>query len=262
VSTSDTRAATAPKQTTAYFVYGIMPGDVRPTEDARGLGDPAAAVTTVTQGRIAALVSEVPMDRPLGRPEDLVAYQRLLDGTTGTAPVLPLRFGAVLADREAVEAVLADHHDAFLAALNELDGRAEFIVRGRYVERALLQQILRDVPEAARLRDSLHGQPEESTMDIRVRLGEIVNQAVEAMRATDTGTVIGQLGPSIVRSAERQPTHEQDAVHVAVLVDNARRRNFQRAVESIAKRWHGRVDLRLLGPLAPYDFVAAPQAVQ
>ncbi|GIH20735.1 GvpL/GvpF family gas vesicle protein [Rugosimonospora africana] len=254
------------EQSTAYFVYGVVPGDVTPTEEARGLGDPPLAVTTVTRSEIGALVSEVPLDGPLGEPDDLVAYQRILDGTVIEAPVLPLRFGTVLADRESVERLLDDGHDAFLAALNELDDRTEFIIRGRYVERALLEQILEDVPEAARLRDSLRDAPddlpEQSTMDARVRLGEIVNQAVEATRTTDTGNLIAALEPLTVTAIERPPTHEQDAVHVAVLVDNARRRKFERGVEAVEKRWRGRVELRLLGPLAPYDFVAVPQAGQ
>lgn len=254
----DGRAGEAPQRTTGHFVYGVVPADVTPTEAAEGLGNPAAAVSTVRQGRIAALVSEVPLDAALGQPEDLVAYQRLLDGTAGTAPVLPVRFGTVLADQESVERLLADNHDAFLAALNELDDRVEFIIRGRYVERALLEQILEDVPEAARLRDAVRGQPEESTMDARVRLGELVNQAVEAARADDTANVTAALETLTVSAVERQPTHEQDAVHVAVLVDNARRRKFEKAVDAIVQRWRGRVDMRLLGPLAPYDFAAVP----
>lgn len=259
--TADAPEADAQARGTGYFVYGIVPEDVTPTDAAEGLGDPAATVSTVRQGQIAALVSEVPLDAALGQPRDLRAYQRLLDGTAGTAPVLPLRFGTVLADPEAVERLLADNHDAFLAALNELDDRVEFIIRGRYVERAMLEQILEDVPEAARLRDSVRGRPEESTMDARIRLGEIVNQAVEAMRTTDTGNLIAALDPVTVAAVERQPSHEQDAVHVAVLVENARRRKFEKAVDAIAKRWRGRVELRLLGPLAPYDFVAAPLGV-
>jgi hypothetical protein len=116
VSTRNAVTAQAPERTTACFVYGIVPGDVTPTEEARGLGDPPAEVATVKRSEIGALVSEVRLDRPLGEPDDLMAYQRLLDGTAAAAPVLPMRFGTVLADRESVEQMLAEGHDAFLAA--------------------------------------------------------------------------------------------------------------------------------------------------
>src|ERR1700754_1730262 len=111
---------------TATFLYGVVPADVEPTEDARGIGDPPARVTMVTHGDIGALISEVPVDRPLGRPAELRGYQDLLDGTATMAPVLPVRFGTVLIDEDAVTDMLAEHHDDFRAALAELDGRFEF----------------------------------------------------------------------------------------------------------------------------------------
>ncbi len=68
--------------------------------------------------------SEISVDRPLGTPEDLQAHAHLLDGTSGVAPVLPLRFGAVMTDDTAVEEeLLAAHADEFAAALQELEGR-------------------------------------------------------------------------------------------------------------------------------------------
>ncbi|WP_178974166.1 GvpL/GvpF family gas vesicle protein, partial [Mycobacterium colombiense] len=52
------------------YVYGIVPADVQVEEHARGVGDPPAKVDVVREGDIAALISDVPTDRPLGTPED------------------------------------------------------------------------------------------------------------------------------------------------------------------------------------------------
>jgi hypothetical protein len=244
------------EQSAGTLIYAIVPEDVEPTGDARGLGDPPGRVTAVTHRDIAALVSEVRLDRPLGRPEDLVAYQQLLDGTATVAPVLPVRFGAVLTGPEAVEDLLAAHYDEFLAALNDLEGRVEYIVRGRYEERALLSEVLAENAEAASLRDQLRGQPEEATVNLRIRLGEIINQAVEAKRAADTQRVIDELAPIADEIAVRPPTHEEEAANVAFLVETDRQEEFEDALERLATDWDGRVTLRLLGPLAPYDFTA------
>lgn len=247
------------EESAGCFMYAIVPADVEPTRDARGLGDPPGRVTAVTHREVAALVSEVGLDRPLGRPEDLVAYQQLLDGTAAVAPVLPVRFGAVLTGREAVEDLLAAHHDELRAALDDLEGRVEYVVRGRYVERALLSEVLAENAEAARLRDQLRGQPEEVTVNVRIRLGEIINQAVEAKRGADTQRVVDELAPIAGVTVVRSPTHEEDAANVAFLVETARQKEFEDALERLAADWDGRVTLRLLGPLAPYDFVAPLQ---
>ncbi|MFI9842382.1 GvpL/GvpF family gas vesicle protein [Nonomuraea sp. NPDC051941] len=238
------------------YVYGIVPEDVQVSDDARGVG--AAPVRLVRHGKIGALVSEVAVTGPLGTPDDLVAHQQLLDATAAEVPVLPLRFGAVLTNREAVvDELLAPHHDEFLAALDELEGRAEFVVKGRYDERAVLMEVLNENVEAAQLRDEIRGKPEAATREARIRLGEVVNQAVSAKREADTESVLDRLTPLSVFTVIREPSHERDAVHLALLVESDRRDALEGAVEEYSRLWAGRIELQLHGPLAPYDFVVS-----
>jgi hypothetical protein len=241
------------------FIYGLVPADVEPTQDARGLGAPAGRVDVVRHGDVAALVSEIKLDQSIGRPEDLVAYQRLLDGTARVAPVLPVRFGAVLAGPEAVEEFLATYRDDIATALHDLEGQVEYQVRSRYVQRALLAEVLAGNAEAAGLREQIRGMPEETTVDHRIRLGEIVNQAIDSKRAADTGWMVEVLAPIASQTAVRPATHEEDAANVAFLVEAAREAEFKDAVARLSADWEGRATVRLLGPSAPYDFVAPLQ---
>ncbi len=55
---------------------------------------------------------------------------------------------------------------------------------------------------------------------------------------------------------ERQPTHEQDAVHIAVLVELERQDELEQALQELGREWEDRVEISLLGPMAAYDFVA------
>jgi Gas vesicle synthesis protein GvpL/GvpF len=231
----------------ATFLYGVVPADVEPTGDARAVGDPPGRVTVVTHRDIGALTSEVSVEQPLGRPDELRSFQRLLDGTAAVAPVLPMRFGTVLTDEAAVADLLAQHHDDFRAALDELEGRVEFVVHGRYDQTALLTEVLTENAEVRGLRG-------ETDVAARTRLGELVNQAVEVKRATDTEQVAeilrGLTGDVLIRPA----THELDAVNIAVLVDAGQRGELEEIVRRLGDDWSGRVGVRMLGPLAPYDF--------
>ncbi|MEU1877782.1 GvpL/GvpF family gas vesicle protein [Streptosporangium sp. NPDC020072] len=245
----------------ASYVYGIVPGDTEVDPDARGVGDPPGRIRLVRHGEIAALTSEIALDRPLGRPEDLFAHQRLLDEAAAEVPVLPLRFGAVLTDDGAVvDELLAPNHDAFRDALDDLEGRTEYIVRGRYVEPVVIGEVLAENAEASRLLDGIRGKPEDATWDARIRLGELLGEGVAARRDADTEEIVGALAPLSVAVAVREPTHEQDAVHAAFLIETDRSEEFERAVEEFGDRWADRVTVRLLGPLAPYDFVTTSQA--
>ncbi|MBB2911608.1 hypothetical protein FHS43_002881 [Streptosporangium becharense] len=256
--TADEAGRTGSVPSGGAYVYGIVPEDVELTPDTRGVGDPPGRVVLVRHGRIAALVSDVPTDRPLGRPDDLMAHQRLLDEAAAEVPVLPLRFGAVVTDTQAVvDELLTPYHDEFLAALNELEGRAQYVVKGRYVERTVLREAFEDDPEIAQLREEIRDRSEEETWDTRIRLGELINEAISARREADTGTLAEALAPLCVTVVIREPTHEYDAAHLALLAETRREPEIAQVLDTFAERWTDRVELRLLGPMAPYDFVTA-----
>jgi hypothetical protein len=256
-------AQSAQQETSAsdsgYYIYGIVPQDVEVTEEASGVGDPPARVQVVRHGEIAALVSAIDVTKPLGRPEDLTAHQHLLDATSAEAPVLPIRFGAVMTDTEAVVRELLDpHHDEFAAALEELEGHAEYVINSRYVEQTVLKEILDSTPEAARLRDEIRQTgDEDATRDARIRLGEMISQAIAASREADTRKLLDVVGPYCVEVNVREPAHEDDAANVALLVETDRQEKLEQALQKLAGDWDGRATFRLLGPMAPYDFVVA-----
>jgi hypothetical protein len=52
-----------------------------------------------------------------------------------------------------------------------------------------------------------------------------------------------------------QPGQPEDVINAAFLVERERIQEFEDAVENVGRDLDGRVRLRLLGPLAPYDFV-------
>ena len=235
-----------------------MPADVECTAEVEGVGDPPAQVRLVRHGDVSALVSDIDTSGPLGRPEDLMAHQSLLDRTAAEAPVLPLRFGAVVSGEDAVTGELLEpHHGEFAAALRELEGRAQYVLKGRYVEDAVLGEVLSENPEADRLRQQIKAAgDEDATRDLRIRLGELVNGAVAAKREQDTRHAAGLLEPLCVASNLREPGHEEDAVNIAVLVETDRQEELEQALSELAREWEDRVTLQLLGPMAAYDFVA------
>lgn len=250
----------APSQKTGIYVYGIFPADIKVTADQKGVGDPPGPLRVVRHRDLAALVSEVDLTRPLGSPEDLRTHKDLLDSSAAAMPVLPLRFGAVLASEEAVaRELLEEHHDEFAQALSELDGLAEYVVKGRYVELAVLDEVLSGSRRAAQLRDEIRGLDADATRDARIQLGEIISDAIAAKREEDTRVVGERMAGHCVASLVRGPTHERDAVHVAFLVDVSQEQELEQVVKDLAETSAGRVGFRLLGPMAAYDFVATTE---
>ncbi|KAA9159295.1 GvpL/GvpF family gas vesicle protein [Amycolatopsis acidicola] len=248
------------EQDTAVYVYGILPADVETDPEARGIGDPPARVEAVRHEKIAALVSHIGTADAIGKPEDLTAHAALLDAAAAEVPVLPLRFGAVVTDEDAVvDELLAPYHDDFEAALAGLEGKAQYVLKARYVEDAILREVLESDAEMVQLRDAIQGKPEEATRNERIALGERIGQAIAALREEDTRRAVEALEPLDVRINPREPTHDEDAVHLACLAETAKQADLEAAAERLAREWEGRAQVRLLGPLAAYDFVVTRQ---
>jgi hypothetical protein len=244
------------EQQAGVYVYGIVPGDVKLNSGVHGVGDPPGEIRLVRSGDLAALVSEVDITKPLGTPEDLQAHQEILDGTVADAPVLPSRFGAVLASEDAVAEELLDaNHDEFAAALRQLEGHAEYIVRGRYAEQAILDEVLSENSRAARLRDRIRGADPDATRELRIQLGEIVNNTVADKRQADTRLLLAAMKDHCTASVVRTATNELDAVYVAFLIETGQAGELERVVQDLSDRWRERVELQVRGPMAAYDFV-------
>ena len=252
--------STKTEQATGRYVYGIVPAGVKVPRGKRTVGDGHPA-TLVRRGKVAALTSPVPEGTLIGTPDDLIAHSRMLDAVAARSAVLPMRFGAVLATNDDVqEALLAPHHDEFAAALDKCADTVQFVAAGRYVQAVVLTEVLNENPEAAELATAIRGEDELATRDLRIRLGELVNAAITAKRDADTAAFTAAVEPYCEAIAAREPSHEEDAVHLALLVRRDQENDLWRGIHEASARWRDRVDFRLLGPMAPYDFVIATEA--
>lgn len=244
------------------YVYALVPADTGMPEGLSGAEGSELAL--VRHGDLAAVVSEVSTDRPLGTREDLLAHELVVESLAKETTVLPMRFGAVVRTAEAVvDELMAPYHDWFAGVLADLTGRAEFIVVGTYVRDAVLREVLTEEPETLRLRDNVREMSEDAGYYDRIRLGELIVQALEGKREKDNAALAHAVAPYAAAVAPRQPVGDDTAADVAFLVATAERRRFEDAVEDLGRRWAGRIRLRMLGPLAPYDFVPpAPEEAE
>ncbi|MFI2346658.1 GvpL/GvpF family gas vesicle protein [Streptomyces sp. NPDC019443] len=256
--TADEVGTAAPVEGACY-VYGVVPEptDRAPALDLPGVGGPEAQATFVRHRGIAAVVSTVPTDRPLGTPEDLHAHARVLDSlAASTTAVVPFRFGTVLPDvRTVVEQLLEEGLDDFAEILKRLHGQAQFTLRARYVQDAVLREVLGENPAIARLREEVAAKDEEASYYQRVELGRAITDAIAGKRHTDAAEIQRRLVPFAVATATAEPTVAEGVVNASFLVPQVKWAALEKAAEELAVQWHGRIHLRLLGPLAPYDFV-------
>ncbi|MGO4754130.1 GvpL/GvpF family gas vesicle protein, partial [Streptomyces sp. 2MCAF27] len=95
------------------YVYGVVRA-AHPVPPGRtGVGADPAPVRTLRAGELAAVVSDAPPGLRAKR-RDLLAHQDLALSLAADGPVLPMRFGMIAPDEEAVRSQLAASERAHL----------------------------------------------------------------------------------------------------------------------------------------------------
>jgi Gas vesicle synthesis protein GvpL/GvpF len=239
---------------TGVYLYGLASASERIDIEVPGVGGPDAPVRRVVHGELAALVSEIEIG-PLTAARDLRAHWRVLEEAASNATVLPVRFGTILENDDALVAeFMAPRHDRLVAQLAELSGKVQLNVKCFYDEDQLLRNVVRDSPSIARLNERVRGKPEAATYYERIQLGELVAAEVGQARARDAALVIGRLEPLAVAARNEAPSTSDSAVNAAFLVERAKLDQFSAAVTALTAEVEDRMRLRFIGPLPPYSF--------
>jgi gas vesicle protein GvpL/GvpF len=238
----------------AVYVYGIAQASERIAIESPGVGEPEAGVRRIAHRELAALVSDVKRG-PLAAARDLRAHWRVLDEAAAKATVLPVRFGTVMEnDQAVVDEFLAPRHDHLVAQLAALSGKVQLTVKGFYDEERLMRGVVEKSPAVARLSQRVRGRPADATYYERIELGELVAGEVEQARERDSAMVLERLEPLAVAARLEAPSTQDGAVHAAFLVERGRVDEFSGAVTKLAGEVEGRMRLRYIGPLPPYSF--------
>jgi hypothetical protein len=167
-----------------------------------------------------------------------------------------VQFGSFLAGDDVVLADLVGPRAQDLAEiLTSLEGRRQFNLRATYHEAGVLQEIIAENPDIARLRERTKGQDPVVAQPDLVRMGELVARSVDAKRGTDTKIVLDQVLPLVAADVITPGNDLQSVFRASFLVDDTRRDEFEDVLEAVAEAVHERIELALTGPLPAYDFV-------
>lgn len=236
---------------TAYYLYGVMPARGDLPRGVVGVGG-ASDLVLLEAGDLALLASPIEPDREIATRDDLLAHSRVLDTVAAQSDVLPLRFGTV-AGQDAVETGLEPWLDRYSKLLAELEGTVQYTLRARYLQEVVLREIVAEEPEVEHLSAAAREQP---VYQQSVRLGELVVVALRRKAAADGAAMLDALDP-LARAVEtRERGTPEEVLDAALLVDRTGQADLEDTVEDLGKQASGRMQLRLVGPQAPYDFVA------
>jgi len=235
------------------YLYAIAPGDNDRNYGPVGIN--GSGVYTISDGQVAAVVSDIPNKNIRPERRNLAAHhavlKRLLDETT----VLPTSFGIIAADADSVLKILSRNQKAFLKQLKRLAGKVEMGLRITWDVPNIFEYFVLTHPHLRVARDRFIGGSREPTQEDKIELGRMFERILNDDREASTDKVEKILQTQFIEVKRNQTRTEREVVNLACLVDRGSLSQFETAVLEAAKLFDNNFAFEYNGPWAPHNFV-------
>ena len=241
------------------YLYCIIPCSDNRTFDADVIGNGGGVVHTVPHNGLAAVVSDSPVTQYESTRRNMVAHERILETVMREFTLLPVRFGTVTdstAPVQNIQKLLGCRFAEFEKLLRDMRGKVELGLKAFWRdEKAIFEEIVAEDADIRRLRNSLSGKSPEATHFDRIRLGEIVKEALNRKRAKEAAKILLPLRRIAHSARENEALGDRMVVNAAFLVDKSKEPEFDQAVSKLDEQFVERVAIKYIGSAPPYNFV-------
>ncbi len=214
-------------------------------------------VRAIPYSDVAAVVSDSPFDTYDVTRENLMAHEQVVENIMEHSDVLPVSFGTVADDDQAVQQLLlAGALNNIHQAFDVVHGRVELGVKVMWVQDRLFSEIAAEDETITALLNQIAGTTAEETYDQRAQLGELTSNAIEHKRDQDAAVILQALQPLAVDSRVNEIFADMMVLNASFLVDKQQVPAFQAQVDSLRQAQEGRLLFQFAGPLPPYSFVS------
>ena len=242
------KATASPSQ----YLYAVIECDQDRDFEWTGIDD--AAVRALSDGRIAAVVSDAPKAKLRPERRRLAAHHESLKRLRKEFVVLPVAFGLVAESAAAARSILARNREAFLAQIRRVAGKVEMGLRASWDVPNIFEYFVETQPELRSLRDQMF-QGRQPTKDEMIELGRTFDRLLGEERAACTQTVTQVLRARSFEIKENKPRNEQEIMNLAFLIGEGAQQEFEDGVVEAARRFDNHFSFDFNGPWLPHNFV-------
>jgi hypothetical protein len=226
----------------ALHVYGVIRASHR---------DPSAeGVRLVQDHELIAVAREIDDDALLN-DDDVRSYLNVLIDLLPGGPVVPVQFGTVAPDEDAVrEEILQNTGEQLARCLDRLEGMVELRVRIEANPEAEIEKLLEVSPDLKRV---VHAHSHDETLDFRVKLGRHTSLQLAERRDELSDHVLSRLSINAEAHAFLA-TSSVTELYQAYLVRADKVSDFDGAVSALREELGDTYEVEYVGPLPAFDF--------
>jgi len=239
------------------YIYGIIrhagPLDYGPI----GMGNRADLVYGINYNGIAAIVSNSPIMIYEARRVTMIAHEKVLEEVMKQFTVLPVRFSTISEhdDDAGILRILEKDYSKFDDMLYKMDGKKELGLKVLANETVIYENIIEKYDEIRSLRGKLMNLPVDKTHYQRMKIGEMVAEALKKETEDYKNIILDVLNPLADDVKINDNYGEMMILNAAFLIKNTSEPAFDKAVNDLDEKYGHLMTFKYVGTLPPYNFV-------
>ncbi|MFM8330453.1 MAG: GvpL/GvpF family gas vesicle protein [Candidatus Methylumidiphilus sp.] len=238
----------------AKILYALCAADDEaPAIKVRGLE--TAPVYAIDSEGLRAIVSDTLSPRVRPERRNITAHQSVLHTLMESTTVLPMRFGVIARNADAVRKLLAANRKSIKEHIEKLNGRVEMGLRVSWDTSNIYEYFVATHPVLREARDEVYGKSSNVKRDDKVELGRLY----ESLRAADRKDCTEKVKEILIDYCEdiiENPVKkEKDIMNLACLVERDHIDDFAKGIFQASKFFDNVYLFDYTGPWAPHNFV-------
>lgn len=235
------------------YLYAVVAGSEERTYGPFGIN--GGRVYAISDGRVAAVVSDVPNVKIRPERRNLAAQQEVLRRLMAESTVLPMSFGIIADSSTAVRRILSLNRKGFLEQLQRVAGKVEMGLRVAWDVPNIFEYFVNTHPELRVARDRFLGTHREPTQEDKIEVGRMFDRILNEDREAHTGKVEEVLFPHCYEIQQNPCRNEREVMNLACLVGREAQEEFESAMFEAAGLFDNNFSFDYNGPFAPHNFV-------
>lgn len=168
--------------------------------------------------------------------------------------VIPMRFGMIAESAEEIRTILAKAYIQFKAALERIEGKAEFIVQVFWNEKNTLEKLLRENIEIQELKKKTESRGKILGLSSKIKLGKRIFEAIEAFRKEYKEDILDNLATSFPDFSAGKLLDKEMLMNYSFLIGTTEESALEFRLNQLAEKYKNELKFKYIGPMAPYSF--------
>jgi hypothetical protein len=239
------------------YIYGIIRNAAPLNYGPIGMGKRADVVYSISFNGISAIVSNSPVIIYEARRVNMITHEKVLEEVMKQFTVLPVRFSTISEhnDDAGILRIIEKDYKKFDDMLTKMEGKKELGLKVLAHEAPIYESILEKYDEIRLLKAKLINLPVDKTHYQRMKIGEMVVEALKKETENYKNIILDVLNPLADDLKINDNYGEMMILNAAFLIKNTTEPEFDKVVNDLDEKYGQFMTFKYVGTLPPYNFV-------